>query len=84
MSVYKVYPKEIEDITRIKAKLEEGLEEPFKIAEIREEPIAFGLKILRVAVIFPDKIDGLLDKIETILKNIPGVNELEIEVSTLL
>ena len=84
LSVYKVYPEEIEDIDKIELSLKNGFKEPFKIVKIELEPIAFGLKILRVAVIFPDKIDGLLDKIETILKNIPGVNELEIEVSTLL
>ena len=84
LSVYKIYPEEIEDIDKIKAKLEEGLGEPFKIAEIKEEPIAFGLRLLRVAIIFPDKVDGLLDKVEELLKNIPGVNELEIEASTLI
>jgi elongation factor 1-beta len=84
MSVYKVYPKEVEDVDKIKVKLEVGLEEPFKVAEIKEEPIAFGLKILKVAIIFPDKVDGLLDKLEFLLKEIPGVSELEIEATTLI
>ena len=84
MSIYKLYPKDIEDIEKIKESLASGLGEPFKIADIKEEPIAFGLKILKVAIIFPDKVDGLLDKLEKTLKKIPGVSELEIEVSTLI
>jgi len=84
MSVYKIYPDEVEDIEKIKEKLTNGLEDPFKVAEIKEEPIAFGLKIIKVAIIFPDKIDGLLDKLEKILKEMPGVSELEIEASTLI
>jgi len=84
LSIYKLYPEEVEDIERIKQKLSEGLEDPIKVAEVKEEPIAFGLVILKVAIVFPEKIEGLLDKAESMLKNIPGVNEIEIEASTLV
>jgi translation elongation factor aEF-1 beta len=84
MSIYKIYPEDIENIKVIKEKLDKGLEDPFKLAEIKEVPVAFGLVILRVAIIFPDKIDGLLDKLENNLKNIEGVKDIEVEVSTLI
>ena len=74
MSIYKIYPEEVDDIEKIKELLKTSLEEPFKVADIKEEPIAFGLKILKVAIIFPDKVDGLLDKLEKTLKEIISSN----------
>jgi elongation factor 1-beta len=84
LSVYKVYPEEIDDIDKIKEGLEKGFGEPFKIAKIEIEPIAFGLKVIKLGVIFPDKIDGLLDRLEDSIKAINGVRDIEIEVSTLI
>jgi elongation factor 1-beta len=84
LSVYKVYPEEIEDIDKIELSLKNGFKEPFKIVKIELEPIAFGLKVIKLGVVFPDKIDGLLDKLEDMIKAIPGVKDIEIEVSTLL
>ncbi len=84
LSVYKVYPEEIDDIDKIKSGLEKGFGEPFKVAKIEVEPIAFGLKVIKLGVIFPDKIDGLLDKLEDSIKAIDGVRDIEIEVSTLI
>lgn len=84
LSVYKVYPEEVEDIEKIQASLEKGFGEPFKIAKIETVPIAFGLKVIKLGVVFPDKVDGLLDKLEDSIKAIPGVKDIEIEVSTLL
>lgn len=84
LSVYKVYPEEIEDIDKIKVSLEKGFGAPFKVAKIEIEPIAFGLKVIKLGVVFPDKIDGLLDKLEDAIKAIDGVRDIEIEVSTLL
>ncbi|MDD4049907.1 MAG: elongation factor 1-beta [Candidatus ainarchaeum sp.] len=84
LSVYKVYPEEIEDIDKVKESLEKGFGDPFKVAKIEVEPIAFGLKVIKLGVVFPDKIDGLLDKLEDAIKAIEGVRDIEIEVSTLL
>jgi len=86
MSIYKIYPEEPEDIDKIVEILKKGFVEPFKVQtnDIRIEPIAFGLKLIRVGIVFPDKIDGLLDKLEDLLKAIPGIRELEVEGSTLI
>lgn len=84
LSVYKVYPEEIDDVENIQKEFEKGFGEPFKIAKNETEPIAFGLKVIRLGVIFPDKVDGLLDKLETKIKNTKGVRDIEIEVSTLI
>ncbi len=86
MSIYKIYPEEPEDIDKIVEVLKAGFTEPFRVQtnDIRIEPIAFGLSLIRVGIVFPDKIDGLLDKLEELLKAIPGIRELEVEGSTLI
>ena len=84
MTVYRIYPEDIDSFENIKKTLEAGLEEPYKIYGIKEEPIAFGLKLLKVNIIYPEKVDGLLDKLEKILNDIDGVNQIEVEASTLI
>jgi len=84
LSVYKVYPEDLEDLEKVKSALEKGFGEPFKVAKIEVEPIAFGLKVIKVGYVFPDKVDGLLDRLEDSIKAIDGVKDIEIEVSTLL
>jgi len=83
-SIYKIYPEDAENIDFIESELKKGFGEPFEVREIKIEPIAFGLKLIKVAFVFPDKIDGLLDKLENSLKAISGVREIECEMSTLL
>ncbi|MDD3177933.1 MAG: elongation factor 1-beta [Candidatus ainarchaeum sp.] len=84
MTVYRIYPEDMEYFDSIKEFLEKGIGEPYKIYGIKEEPIAFGLKLLKVNVIYPEKVEGLLDKLENILEGINGVNQIEVEASTLI
>jgi len=84
LCVYKVYPEEPESIEQIKEFVKTNIKEPFKLNNIDEEPIAFGLVLLKIGIVFPDKIDGLMDQLEEFLKSAPGVKEIENELSTLI
>ena len=53
-----------------------------KVNEIREEPIGFGLKALKLAVIGQDRA-GESDNIEETLRTIPGVERAEVIEVTL-
>ncbi|MCL2460742.1 MAG: elongation factor 1-beta [Euryarchaeota archaeon] len=53
------------------------------LQEIREEPIAFGLVALQIAVVVPDS-EGQTDAVEAALREIPGVERAEIVQSTLV
>jgi len=53
------------------------------LQEIREEPIAFGLVALQIAVVVPDS-EGQTDAVEAVLREIPGVERAEIVQSTLV
>jgi translation elongation factor aEF-1 beta len=84
MLVYKIYPKEIEDVGKIQDKIKEGLPEDFKLNTLELEPVAFGLKVVKASFIFPDKVSGLSDKLENFLKNIEYVSEIEVTAQTLI
>jgi translation elongation factor aEF-1 beta len=84
MIIFKVYPEEPGQETGIEAKIRKISLEQTKLQDLKIEPIAFGLKIIRVAFIVPDKIGGLQEKIEEELKGIENVREVEVEAATLL
>lgn len=84
LTVYNIYPEEIEDSDRIVEALKSKVPEEFKLNSVELEPVAFGLKIVKASFIFPDKIGGLLEKLEEFLKSVPGVNEIEPASTTLI
>jgi translation elongation factor aEF-1 beta len=84
LTVYKIFPEEIEDTDVIIAKIKEKLPEEYKLNTIELEPVAFGLKIVKASFIFPDKIGGLSDKLEDFLKSIEEVSEIEVFAQTLI
>jgi elongation factor 1-beta len=67
------------DLDRIKNQIEEKISPK----EIREKPIAFGLKSLEVLVVVPDAVGGSLE-VEKKLSSIPGVASVETTDVTLL
>lgn len=74
----KIMPESPEtDIEKIKDELSKIL----KIQDSKIEPIAFGLKALKILIIVPDK--GT-EEIEKQIRNIDGVSEVEVESVTLV
>lgn len=43
-----------------------------------EEPIAFGLKALRVLITMPEEIEGGTEPLEELISHIPGVSQVEV------
>lgn len=80
--IAKLYPEEVEDVAKIEAALKEFKEG--RVQDVRREPVAFGLELVRVGVLVPDKEDGVADKVENALKKLSGVNQVEIEGATLV
>lgn len=54
-----------------------------QIKDMKEEPVAFGLKALKVLTILPDE-GGLTDKIEEAVRKIKGVQSAETVGVTLI
>ncbi|BAN91029.1 elongation factor 1-beta [Aeropyrum camini] len=78
--VVKVYPDDvsIEPKTlaeRIKSKLPQG----YEVLAEGEVPIAFGLKALKLVIAMNEETEGGTEEVEQFLRNIEGVQEVEVE-----
>lgn len=75
---FKIMPESPDtDLEKIKKDISKKIE----IKDSKVEPVAFGLKVLRVLVVVPDKS---IENIENDIRNVSGVSEVEVESSTLL
>ena len=74
----KIMPESPEiDLEKVKAEISKKI----KIQHAKIEPIAFGLKMLRILVIVPDKETG---ELENKIREVKGVSDIETESATLV
>lgn len=64
------------DLEKVKAEIAKKI----KVQDAKIEPIAFGLKALKILVVVPDSRQNVEEEI----RKIKGVGEVEIESTTLL
>lgn len=70
----KIMPEDVEtDLNQLRKEIQSRLE----TQSIEEEPIAFGLKALKVLAIVPDAAGGT-DEIEEKISNVPGVKDVQV------
>ncbi len=81
----KVMPESPEvDTGRLEKEIRERLEEfDVEIKDIKQKPLAFGLKCIEVLLVFPDARGGT-DEIESALSGLEGVASVEAGDITLL
>ncbi len=63
-------------------KIGEEIKQKLEVKDLKIEPIAFGLKALKVLVIVEDSEGS--EKVENTIKGIEGVGEVEVESVTLI
>ena len=82
MVIFKVFPEEPgkEDSVAEALKQVKG----GRVVEVRKEPLAFGVFVVKAGIVIPDKEDGKMQALEDEIKAIPGVNQVEVEGTTLL
>jgi len=74
----KVMPEGTEvDLEKLREAIQGVIPEGGRLHAIEEEPIAFGLKALMVAVILAEGITGT-DELEAAIANIEGVQSVEV------
>ena len=79
--VLKVYPESPEtSLEELVSRIEEKLPEDYKLEGKGEEPIAFGLKALKLVISVPEESEGGTETLETLISSIDGVSEVEVEV----
>ncbi len=80
---YKIMPESVEtDLSGLENRIKENLNN-VEIKDIKQEPIAFGLKALKVLVMVEDKA-GISDEIEKKLSELNEVESVETESITLI
>jgi elongation factor 1-beta len=80
LALVKLYPSGTEvNLARLVEEVRSRLPEGYEITRHEEEPIAFGLKALKLYVLMPEEEEGGTAKLEEILRSVEGVDEVEIE-----
>jgi elongation factor 1-beta len=79
--VLKVYPEDINiDLEELRREIERRLPQDYSLKAWDEEPIAFGLKALRLLITMPEEIEGGTEPLEQIISQVPGVSQVEVEM----
>lgn len=74
----KIFPEDIViNLEDLKKKIEQTIPPDSKVLRFNEEPIAYGLKALIVHIIVPEEKEDELEKIETGIRQIKGVSNIE-------
>ena len=55
-----------------------------KFQESRREPIGFGIEVIKVGFVIPDKTDGALPALEEAVQAIEGIENAEVITVTLI
>lgn len=80
LALVKVYPSDVNiDFEELVKKIKEKIPENHEITRYDKEPIAFGLYALRLYIVLPEESEGGTSKLEDIIKEIDGVEEVEVE-----
>ncbi len=82
LATFKVMPEGVEEFEKAKKGVLEALKE-YEVVDVKEEPIAFGLKAIVVAIKLPDK-GGEVDRVEEILSKVEGVESAQLVGATLI
>ncbi len=81
--IVRVYPKEANvNLNMLTQMIEKTLPKNVKIARTSEEPIAFGLKLLKMALIMPEETEGGTTIVEEAIMSVPLVSQVEVEYVT--
>ncbi len=74
----KIFPADIDiNLETLKEKIKNSLPSYASVYKFEEEPIAFGLVALIAHIIFPENQAGGLDEVETRIKNVSEVSDIQ-------
>ena len=78
--VLRVLPSSIDvNLDELRSAIEKQLPEGYAIKGHGVEPIAFGLKALKLLVEMPEETEGGTESLEELIKSIDLVDEVEVE-----
>ncbi|MGC9112144.1 elongation factor 1-beta [Acidilobus sp.] len=65
-------------LNRIKGSLPQG----YEVLNSGEEPIAFGLRALKLVIAMPEDVEGGTETLEDVLRSVPDVEDVQVEAVT--
>jgi len=78
--VIKILPTDIDiDLEQLVSKIKSSLPNIYDFKTYEIEPVAFGLKALRLFILMPEDIEGGTESLENIIQSVEGVSQLEVE-----
>ncbi len=76
----KVYPEDADtDKSQLIEEIKKALPEGYELVRTSELPIAFGYVALKVHIAMPEETEGGTDKLEKLLSEIKGIQDIEVE-----
>lgn len=81
--IFKIFP-EPEEIDKVIEALKALTIDQVKYQDLKREPVGFGIEVIRVGYIVPDKTDGIMPLLEEAVSKVPGVNQVEMDGVTLI
>ena len=79
--VMRILPEDVNiDLEELKERIRNSLPEGYEIARHDIEPIAFGLKALRLYIIMPEQTEGGTEPLERLVNGVEGVSQAEVEM----
>lgn len=83
ISVIKIYPRDVvSDFSSIVSEIRSRLPPRYRILRHEEEDLAYGYKVLRLFIVFPEETEGGTEELESILRGVDSVSEVEVELVT--
>ncbi|MCY0868874.1 MAG: elongation factor 1-beta [Desulfurococcus sp.] len=78
--VARILPEGIEvSLEKLREDIAKTLPQGYELRMWEEEPVAFGLKALRLAIIMPEDVEGGTETLENLISQVEGVSSVEIE-----
>ncbi len=77
----RVFPSSVDvRLEDLVERIRSSLPPHYSLVKSGEIPIAFGYRALRLVVTMPEETEGGTEELESILRSVDGVDEVEVEV----
>jgi len=74
----KIFPEDVTiDLNQLREQIKKSLPKDVSVHKFAEEPIAFGLVALIAHVLVPEDKSGELEKVESAIRSIKGISNIE-------
>lgn len=77
----RVFPSSADvNLDELVERIKSSLPPQYVLVKSSEVPIAFGYRALRLVITMPEETEGGTEELESILRSVSGVDEVEVEV----